>query len=199
MLRELEEQRREAASSAPPGAIDMFGQPEDAPSPPSMGSLVPLMNAWERFETAVLQRLDTWELRLWPLVSRWNRGEDVSREIRVLVSELSTNAERLTELLELVRTEASFIGETRATMLVVYRAVDTARKAEEQLVPALRAGAREAADRMADTATPQLQSSADITNSLRARRLADPDEETEEIERDSGGFVRQLFGWLNRK
>ncbi len=199
VLRELEQARVEAMESEPPNPIDMFGDPETSGPTPALASLRPLLSAWEGFEAKIIERLDAWEEQLWPLVRRWNRGEEVSREIREFASALAANAQRVDQLLGAVRAQASFVGETRATMLVVYRAVDLARKAEEQLVPALLAGSREAADRTAETAIPRIQSAADITQSLRSRRSRIEDDPSSPLDQPRSGFMRQFFDWLGRK
>ncbi|MEM6929372.1 MAG: hypothetical protein AAF602_20705 [Myxococcota bacterium] len=198
VLRELEQARVEAAEAEPVRTIDMFGQPEEVEAAPPTASLRPLLSAWEGFEAKVIERLNGWEETLWPLVRRWNRGEQVSKEIRAFASELQSSAARIDQLLGMVRTQASFVGETRSTMLVVYRAVDVARKAEEQLIPALLAGSREVADRTAETAIPRMRSAADITQSLRAGRARD-EEERLQAERPRTGFMQQFFDWLVRK
>ncbi|MEN0065756.1 MAG: hypothetical protein AAGA48_26695 [Myxococcota bacterium] len=197
VLRELELARQEAAEEEPNRSIDMFGQPS-GPATPPLVNLRPLLSAWEGFEAKIMQRLDAWEEKLWPLVRRWNLGEDVSRHVRTVAAELTKNAERIDQLLDVVRVQASFVGETRATMLVVYRAVDMARKAEEQLIPALLAGSREAADRTAETAIPRIQSVTDITQSLRARSR-DGSAEDDNPDEGSVGFMQQFFKWLVRK
>lgn len=199
VLKELDAARAEAVEAEPNRAIDMFGQPDPVPpsAPTPSVNLVPLLQAWEAFEDKVIERLNAWEERLWPFVSRWNRGEDVSREIRQLTNELNASAVRIDELLQAVRVQSSFVGESRATILVVLRAMDVARKAEEQLIPALLEGSREAADRTAETAVPRAQSATDITHSLRAARVRAA-AETEEAD-ESPSIVQQFFKWLVRK
>lgn len=196
VLRELDQARSEAVETEANRAIDMFGQPAlDQPSAPPMANLLPLLQAWQAFEAKVIERLDIWEEKLWPLVRRWNRGEEVGQEIRLVTTELNNSAQHLDQLLHTVRVQSSFVGESRATMLVVFRAMDVARKAEEQLIPALREGSREAADRTAETALPRLQSAADITQSLRARVREDREDEKDQAPK---GIMRQFFSWLKR-
>ena len=198
VLHELEQARSEAKDSRPP-TLDMFGQPVRTPDAQPLADLQPLYTAWQSFEATTLGRLELWERRLLPLVTRWDTGEDVSREIRALTDEIATSGELADRYLKSVRVHSSFVGEARATMLVVYRAVDTARRAEENLVPALLEGSREAADRTAEGAIPRFQSASSVTQSLRARRLPDTGDLPGDPRSGSGGLLRTLFDWLRRR
>ena len=197
-LRELEGLARE--ESAPSAHLDMFGDPiggapeEEAPRRPSLG---PLLVAWRPFEEALLERLDNWEMRLWPLVQRWARGESVGLVIQTVTAGLLDERKKLDEPLRRVRIESNFLPALRPAMMAVFSAIDQADQAEAAVLPALMSGSWDAASLTSSQAPARVRSAADVARDLRSNLSPRP--VPEEQRKSLLQSVARMMGWVRQK
>jgi hypothetical protein len=171
-LHEVEEELMELRTAARPRRLDLFGEPmyDDtaASAPPPSAALeldlAPLKRAWTPLEAAVLDRLDLWEMKLWPLVRRWVGNESVAREIQQIAADLLDTRSEIDRYLQELRKRALFVEALTQPLHVLFAAVELCDRAEQdEVIPALLSGSRETADRVERS-----MSGDDIARNLRA-------------------------------
>lgn len=173
-IRDMEEAQAEAAREAPKDT-DLFGDPvakarvERAEHPLLRINLMPLLTAWQPFENMLIERVDTWEMDLWPLVRRWSAGEPVAGAVQAVASNMISRRTKLDPLLREVRMLASFVGELRPRLVAVFSAVEACDAVEAEVVPALIAGRRDLPDPTIEGAPPITLSTDDVTRNLRSQ------------------------------
>jgi hypothetical protein len=171
-LHDAEETEVEAhqLASMPVRKVDMFGNPIDVESTstrtpvPPRRDFGPVMKAWDPVEELVLRRLDQWEEVLWPLVARWDAGEEVEDAIQKVANDLAVARESVDRHLRILRNQALFLKDLAEPMRALFAAVELCDRAErEEVIPALLSGSRDSADR-----TERSQSADDVSRNLRA-------------------------------
>ncbi|MEQ1503601.1 MAG: hypothetical protein ABMB14_15290 [Myxococcota bacterium] len=189
-LREIAERAAEPVAVA--RRVDLFGDPIYGDVPVAVVKRVdpaPLIKAWQPFEAAVLDRLDLWEMTLWPLVRRWSDGEGLEPEVQQLAADLLTSRDTVDKHLREVRKQSWFVEEIAPAMLVVYGSLELCDRAEQdEVIPALLSGCRETADRAERTST-----SDDVTRNLRARIR---ESEEDEPQRTSNSPLGRFLSWI---
>jgi hypothetical protein len=189
-LSEVEQQLAESRTSARRRKVDMFGTPIEEASTPAPSAaleldLEPLKRAWTPLESAVLDRLDLWEMKLWPLVKRWVVNEPLEREIQQIAADLLDSRGNIDRHLNEIRKRALFVEALTHPLHVLFAALELCDRAEQdEVIPALLSGSRETADRVERSL-----SGDDITRNLRAARRT-PDQAPERH------LVGRLLSWM---
>lgn len=174
-ISDLKEAQQEAFKG--PSTVDMFGDPvarqkaeeEAASNPLRRINLGPVLKVWAPFESLILERVDTWEMDLWPLVQRWSMGEPVAGAVQAVASGMVARRQKLEPLLREVRVQASFVGQLRPAMVAVFGALDAADAVEAEVVPSLIAGRADLPPATLEGTTPVTMSSESITRNLRSQ------------------------------
>ena len=202
-LRILEEETEAAAKGVSSSGVDMWGEPiksDDEPDDqfkPSLVNVGPLIAVWQPFEAKLLERVDTWEMDLWPLVRRWVMGEPVTQAVQTVASGMLARRTKLEPLLKALRTQVSFVGKARAPVMAVFSAMEACDEAEAEIVPALISGKVEQVERSVEGVTPRVLSSAQVARNLRSNtRLPRPEVRPANSERSGVfGTLGRMMGW----
>ena len=171
-LRDVEEDLRANRVKAAARKVDLFGDaiyepPAALPAPSSASlelDLEALKKAWTPLETTVLDRLDLWEMKLWPLVRRWVEDESVEPRIQQIAADLLSARSDIDRHLGELRKRALFVDALTQPLHVLFAAVELCDRAEQdEVIPALLSGSRATADRVERS-----MSTDDVTRNLRA-------------------------------
>lgn len=160
-----------------PSEVDMFGDPlarrraeaeaAEKGSPPLV-NLSGLLAAWRPFESMLIDRVDTWEMDLWPLVRRWAIGEPVEGAVRAVASNMLARRAKLEPALREMRIQTGFVGALRPPLVAVFAAVEACDAVEADVVPALVAGRSDVSEPTVLPAAITL-SSDEVARNLRSR------------------------------
>ncbi len=162
--------RRRVEVPAP--RVNLFGEPiESGELPSERVNLRPASDAFDPLERAITAHLDAFELRLAPMVRRWEQGEDKAADVARLAAELRSHRSRLEECVARMRAATRFTSELRAPMLALFSALEACdRLHEAEVLGVLLAHGPDSADSL-----PRAASSQDFTRRLRSSIDSEPD------------------------
>lgn len=202
VLQELREDQEQALVR--PARVDMFGDPVARPGPAEAQStpnrpryeLGPMVRSWSKLEDALLDRVDSWEMDLWPTVQRWAFGEPMTEAVRAAAARMVERRRRLEPLLREVRLHASVLRPMRPAAVALFSAIEQADAVEADIVASLAVGRTEVVPSL-EGQTPTSVGSHVVSSSLRAP-AADP-RSSSRASRRPRGLMQKLTGWLTER
>lgn len=194
VVRHLREEQERRLTPEP--AVDMFGDPvaRGRASEPTQQraryEIGPVLRAWGPFEEALLDRVDGWEMELWPQVDRWARGEHNDAAVSAAAVAMVERRRRLEPHLQQLRVHASVLRLLRPSAVALFAAIEAADAAEVDIVTALAKGHREVVDS-------QEGSLSSRGSSLVTERLRSPAPAHAAEERTArNGLMGRMVSWL---